>query len=158
MFKLAELLSLAGLHVTFLVTEYIHGRLLRYTNIQARLSHYTGFQLKTIPDGLPDDHPRSGDKFMDMFDSLKANSKAIFKDMLTSGCLSDGTRRPVKFIISDGILGFTCDVAKEIGVPIVYVRTISPCCLWVSFCLPKLIEAGELPFNQGTTKIIVSYL
>ncbi|CAI9091603.1 OLC1v1026675C1 [Oldenlandia corymbosa var. corymbosa] len=150
MFKLAELLCLAGIDVTVVVTEHIHGRLLRYTNIQDRFNHYPGFQLKTIPDGLPADHPRSGDKFMELFDSLKAKTKPIFKDILTSDCLTAaGSRRPVDFIIADGSLGFTCDVANEIGIPIVYVRTISPCCLWVFFCLPKLIEAGELPFKPA---------
>ncbi|KAL3521162.1 hypothetical protein ACH5RR_019311 [Cinchona calisaya] len=146
MFKLAELLCLSGLHITFLVTEHIHARILRDTNIQSRFSNYPGFQLKTIPDGLPEDHPRSRDKYMELFDSLKSKSKLLFKEMLTSGSLCDETRRPVKFIIADGCLGFTCDVANEIGIPIVYVRTISACCLWIFFCLPKLIQTGELPF------------
>lgn len=147
MFKLAELLCLAGLHITFVVTEHIHGRLLRYTDIQSRFEYYPGFQLKTIPDGLPEDDPRSGDKFMELFDSLKSKTKLVFKDMLTSGCLSHQKRRPVSIIIADGCLGFTCDVANEIGIPIIYVRTLSPCCLWVFFCLPRLIEAGEIPFT-----------
>lgn len=144
MFKLAELLCLAGLHVTFLVTEHIHDRLLRYSDTQTRFGRYPGFRLKSIPDGLPADHSRPGDKFMELFDSLRSNTKPIFKDMLTSGSL-----KGVKFIIADGSLGFTSDVANDVGIPIVYVRTISPCCLWVFFCLPKLIESGELPFNSG---------
>ncbi|XP_027162199.1 7-deoxyloganetic acid glucosyltransferase-like [Coffea eugenioides] len=147
MLKLAELLCLAGLHITFVVTEHIHGRLLRYANIQSRFECYPGFQLKTIPDGLPEDDPRSRGKFAVLFDSLKSKGKLIFKDMLTSGCLSHQKRRPVSFIIADGCLGFTCDAANEVGIPIVYVRTVSPCCLWVFFCLPRLIEAGEIPFN-----------
>lgn len=147
-FKLAELLCLAGLHITVLLTEDIHSRLLRNANTQSRFDRYPGFQLKTIPDGLPENHSRSGDKFMELFDSLKSKTKSLFKEMLTYGAggLSSETRRPVSFIIADGILGFTCDVAQELGIPIVYIRTISPCCLWVFFCLPKLIEAGELPF------------
>lgn len=148
MFNLAELLCLSGLHITVVVTQNIHARLLRSTNIQSRLARYQGFQLKTIPDGLPEDHPRDGDNFIELFDSLKSKTKPLFKDMLTSGCLTpESCRRPVSFIIADGILGFTCDVAQELGIPIVYVRTISPCCLWVFFCLPRLIETGELPFS-----------
>ncbi|KAA8539655.1 hypothetical protein F0562_026347 [Nyssa sinensis] len=149
MLKLAELLSLAGLDVTFLVTDYIHGRLLRYTNIQSHFSRYTGFRLQTISDGLPADHPRSGALLMELFDSLKTTTKSLFRELLTSDRLSSDKRRPVNCIIADGILSFSLDVGKEIGVPVIYSRTISACCLWVFFSLPKLIEAGELPF-KGT--------
>nr|XP_043633193.1 7-deoxyloganetic acid glucosyl transferase-like isoform X1 [Erigeron canadensis]XP_043633194.1 7-deoxyloganetic acid glucosyl transferase-like isoform X1 [Erigeron canadensis] len=146
MFKLAELLCLSGIHVTFLVTGHIHTRLLKYSNIQSRFDCYPGFHLETISDGLPDDHPRSGSGLMEMFDSLKTKNKILFKDLLTSGKLNSDSRRPVTCIIADGIMGYTCDVANEVGIPIIFVRTISACCLWVFFCLPKLIEAGELPF------------
>lgn len=146
MFKLAELLCLSGLHVTFLVTDHIHTRLLKYSNIQSRFDGYPGFRLETISDGLPEDHPRSGAQLMEMFDSLKFKTKILLKDLLTSGKLNSDSRRPVTCIISDGIMGYTCDVANDVGLPIIYVRTISACCLWVFFCLPKLIESGELPF------------
>ncbi|KAK3031049.1 hypothetical protein RJ639_035080 [Escallonia herrerae] len=145
MFKLAELLCLSGLNVTFLVTEHIHGRLLRYTDIQSRFVRYRGFRLETISDGLEEDHPR-GDRFMELFDSLKYKTKPLFRELLTSGRLNSEARGPVTCVIADGIMGFTGDVASEIGVPFVYSRTISACCLWVFFCLPKLIESGELPF------------
>ncbi|KAI7739961.1 hypothetical protein M8C21_004174 [Ambrosia artemisiifolia] len=146
MFKLAELLCLSGLHVTFLVTHHIHTLLLKYSNIQSRFDAYPRFRLQTISDGLPDDHPRSGDQRMEMFDSLKINTKILFKELLTSGRLNSDSRRPVTCIIADGIMGYTCDVANDVGLPIIYVRTISAACLWVFFCLPKLIESGELPF------------
>ncbi|KAG5541217.1 hypothetical protein RHGRI_021158 [Rhododendron griersonianum] len=50
-------------------------------------------------------------------------------------------------MITYGILGFMIDVVKEIGMPVICLRTISPCFLWIIFCLPKLIEAGEIPFK-----------
>nr|GEW34636.1 7-deoxyloganetic acid glucosyltransferase-like [Tanacetum cinerariifolium] len=146
MFKLAELLCLSGLHVTFLVTENIHTRLLKNSNMQSRFDTYPGFRLESISDGLPEDHPRSGSGLMEMFDSLKTKNKILLKQLLTSGKLNSDSRRPVTCIIADGIMGYTFDVANEVGLPIIYVRTISACCLWVFFCLPKLIESGELPF------------
>ncbi|XP_071705911.1 7-deoxyloganetic acid glucosyl transferase-like isoform X2 [Rutidosis leptorrhynchoides] len=149
MFKLAELLCLSGFHITFLVTDHIHTRLLKYSNIQSRFERYPGFQLETISDGLPEDHPRSGNGLMEMFDSLKTKNKILFKDLLTSGKLNLDSRRPVTCIIADGIMGYTCDVANDVGIPIIFVRTISACCLWVFFCLPKLIESGELPFSDN---------
>lgn len=78
---------------------------------------------------------------MELFDSLRINTKPLFKKFLLS------CTRPVSCVIADGIMGFTCDVTSEIGLPIIYVRTISACCLWVFFCLPKLIQSGELPFD-----------
>nr|AUR26631.1 UDP-glucosyltransferase 709L1 [Centella asiatica] len=146
MFKLAELLCLAGIHVTFLVTDHIHSRLLRYSDIHSRFNRYPGFRLETISDGLPEDHPR-GDKFMELFDSLRMNTKPLFKQLLTSGSLVSDDLPPMSCIIADGIMGFTCDVANEVGIPIIYVRTISACCLWVFFCLPNMIESGEIPFT-----------
>ncbi|GAA0160817.1 transferase [Lithospermum erythrorhizon] len=143
MFKLAELLCLSGFHITFIVTEYIYKRLIQFTNIHSRFDQYEGFQIKTISDGLPEDHPHSGDQFMQLFDALRSKTKPLFKEMLTCGDL-----RHVTCIIADGIMGFTCDVANDVGIPIVYVRTVSSCCLWVFFCLPKLIESGELPFHD----------
>ncbi|KAJ8542093.1 hypothetical protein K7X08_016959 [Anisodus acutangulus] len=150
MVKLAQLLCFSGLHITLLLTENIHNRLVRHTNISSRFDQFPGFQIKTISDGLPEDHPREGSKFLELFDSLKLKTKPLFKYMLTSGllCSDDGKRRPVDCIIADGVLGFTCDVADEIGLPIFCVRTISPCCLWIFFCLPKLIESGEYPFKD----------
>ncbi|KAL6980621.1 7-deoxyloganetic acid glucosyltransferase [Sarracenia purpurea var. burkii] len=149
MLKLAELLSIAGLHVTFLVTDYIRTRLLRYTNIQSHFSRYPGFRLESVSDGLPENHPRLADQLMEMFEALEAVTKPLLRDMLISGRLSNDSRRPVTCIIADGILSFNIDLAEEIGVPIICTRTISPCCLWVLFCLPKLIDAGEIPFKDN---------
>ncbi|XP_016573460.2 7-deoxyloganetic acid glucosyl transferase [Capsicum annuum] len=150
MFKLAQLLCYSGLHITLLLTENIYNRLVLHTDITSRFDHqFHGLQIKTISDGLHDDHPREGSKFMEVFESLRTKTKMLFKDMLTSDLLCDGgRRRRVGCIIADGILGFTCDVAEEIGVPVFCVRTISPCCLWIFFCLPKLIESGEYPFKD----------
>ncbi|CAA3022361.1 7-deoxyloganetic acid glucosyltransferase-like [Olea europaea subsp. europaea] len=154
MLKLAELLCLAGLQTTFVVTDYIYARLVRFSNIRTRFDCYPGFQIKTVSDGLPEDHPR-GDRFMELFDSLKSKTKPLFKDLLISLNDSGSRRPPVTCIIADGILGFTGDVADEVGIPMFYVRTISACCLWVFFCLPKLIEAGEFPFRDDDLDALI---
>ncbi|CAL5322580.1 unnamed protein product [Camellia sinensis] len=143
MLKLAELLCLApDLHVTFLNTDHNHRRLLLYTDIQSRFATYPQFRFETISDGLPEDHPRSGDRFMDLFDSLETVTKPLFKEMLSSGI-----GRPVTCIIADGVLSFSFEIAEEVGIPLMYFDTISPCGLWTYFCVPKLIDAGELPFE-----------
>ena len=70
MLKLAKLLGLASIQVTFLNTDFIHERLVRYTDIETRFSCYPGLQFKTVSDGLSADHPRALDKFIEVYDSL----------------------------------------------------------------------------------------
>ena len=148
MLKLAELLSLAGLHVTFLNTDFIQDRLVRYTDIQTRFSCYPGFQFKTISDGLPADHPRSGDRLFDVFDSLNSKAKFLLKEMLASNKLSSKTGLSLTCIIVDGIIGgFTSDIANELRIPVIYFRTTSACSIWALFSVPNVIEAGELPIR-----------
>lgn len=141
MLKLAELLCLqGGLHITFVVTDHIHRRLHRHSNIHTRFQSYPGFQILTISDGLPENHPR-GDKFLELFESLRINTKPLFKEMLQS--LGTG----ISCVIADGGLGFPFDVATDCGIPFFSVRTISAACLWVFFSLPQLIHSGEIPFQ-----------
>ncbi|XP_075668308.1 7-deoxyloganetic acid glucosyltransferase-like isoform X2 [Castanea sativa] len=146
MLKLAELLGLAGIHVTFLNTDFIHDRLVRYTDIETRFSCYPGFQFKTVSDGLSADHPRSLDKFMELYDSLNSKTKPLLREMLASNQLGSNTRPSLTCIIVDGLISiFTSDIANELQIPIIYFRTISASCFWAFFSVPNIIEAGELP-------------
>ncbi|GFY83587.1 hypothetical protein Acr_03g0003610 [Actinidia rufa] len=148
MLKLAELLCHGGLHVTFLVTHYTHRRLLLHSNVQSRFARYSGFQLETISDGLPEDDPRSGDKIMDLLQSFGVTAKPLLKKFLISnGQQNCNTQKPIKCIIVDGVMSFPIDVAQEIGIPIFSFRASSTCNMWPYFCVPKLIEAGEIPFK-----------
>ncbi|XP_017239137.1 7-deoxyloganetic acid glucosyltransferase-like [Daucus carota subsp. sativus] len=148
MLKLAELLALNGLQCTFLNTDYIQNCLLKHTHVQSRFDNYPEFRFEAIPDGLPEDHPRTGDKFLDVANGIQEVMKPIFVEMLTSGKLSSKSSSPVSFVIADGFYSFAVDLAKEIGIPLMYFETISPCALWTFFCLPRLIELGEVPFKE----------
>ncbi|KAI3721151.1 hypothetical protein L2E82_32156 [Cichorium intybus] len=149
MLKLAELLCLSGLSVTFLNSDIIHRRLLRYTDVVSRFSRYPGFRFETISDGLPPDHPRSGNRVVDIFDSIKMVTKPMFREiLLPGGCLNSGKRPPISSVIADGIMCFTIDVAKEMGIPIYLFRTVSASCFWAFYCIPKLIESGDLPIKE----------
>ncbi|KAK8671834.1 hypothetical protein V6N13_038419 [Hibiscus sabdariffa] len=142
MIKLAELLALAGFRITFLNTHHNHERLLRFTNMAAYFERYSGFELGTITDGLPQDHPRSGHWFPAMFEDATAMKiKQSLRDMLVN------VSPPVDCMIVDAFLGFALDVARELGIPIVCFRTSSPCCFWTSYSIPDMIRAGELPIN-----------
>eukprot|EP00262_Sarcandra_glabra_P006707 TRINITY_DN191_c0_g3_i1.p1 TRINITY_DN191_c0_g3~~TRINITY_DN191_c0_g3_i1.p1 ORF type:complete len:504 (+),score=36.73 TRINITY_DN191_c0_g3_i1:56-1513(+) len=148
MLKLAELLCLAGFHVTFLNTDHNHDRLLRFADVHTRLSSLPRFRFRTISDGLPADHPRSASKLMDLFDALQAHTKPLFREFLVSCGPGSKSRKPVTCVIADGVMTFTIDVAKDVGIPIIAFRTISACAFWAYYCIPRLIEGGELPFKH----------
>ncbi|VFQ72852.1 unnamed protein product [Cuscuta campestris] len=143
MLKLAEILCLRHIGVTFLNTHHVHRRLLRFTDAGERFAKYSGFRFATVPDGLPEDNPRTGDQIMRLIESMEQVTRPLFREMVVAG----GLDRPVTCLLVDGILTFAVDVAEEGGVPLLYFDTISPCGLWSFMCVPKLIEAGELPFQ-----------
>ncbi|PPE00071.1 hypothetical protein GOBAR_DD02861 [Gossypium barbadense] len=71
MLKLAELLALASLKVTFLNSKYNHECLVCHIYILSHFTQYPGFKFETIPDGLPQDHPLVLHAVGDMFESLE---------------------------------------------------------------------------------------
>jgi hypothetical protein len=137
MLRFAELLCLANLKVTFLNSHYIHDRLLRCTDVEAHFANYPGLiRFKTIPDGLPEDHPRCGDhdRVREMFESTRAVTKPLFREMMVSGELSLGSSwSPVTCIVADGVISFAIDVAK-----------ISE--LWASLFVPLVLLASGFIF------------
>lgn len=162
MLKLAELLCLAGLHVTFLNTKHNHKRLLRCTSIQSRLAEYQRrFHLETVEDGLPEEDPRTVEQFGEILDSLQTVAEPFLREVLKGGCSSSNSSRPpVTCIIAESLYYYVVDVAEEVGIPLILFETISPCCLWVYLCIPKLIEAGEIPFdgNYQLTSLISCFM
>nr|KJB74143.1 hypothetical protein B456_011G275300 [Gossypium raimondii] len=120
MIKLAELLAIAGFKLTFLNSHHNHERLVKFNNIAAHFERYPGFEFKTITDGLPLDHPRSGSWFLAMFeDTMELKMKQSLREVFVNSNPS------VDCIIADG----------------------SPCCFWVYYSIPDIIQAGELPIN-----------
>lgn len=152
MLKLAEILSLEGIKVTFLNSHHIQQRLLHCTNIQSHFTKYPNFRFQTLPDGLPEDNPRTGDQILNLLQSMEAVAMPIFREMLTS---SD---TPVTCLIADGVFTFAAHVASQIAVPLLYFDTISPCGLWSLLCLPRLIQAGEVPFGGLSTTLFSHFL
>ncbi|XP_031263656.1 7-deoxyloganetic acid glucosyltransferase-like [Pistacia vera] len=152
MLKLAELLSLAGLNITFLNSDNNQKRLLRYTDIHARFANYSGFQFRTYSDGLPEDHPRSVDRAWEIIEATNLSGGPFLKELLTD------IRPTVSCIIGDGILGFLSDVAKKHKIPLIHFRTASACSFWTYFCIPQLIQAGELPLNgkEGMDRLLTT--
>ncbi|KAJ9684453.1 hypothetical protein PVL29_016759 [Vitis rotundifolia] len=157
MLKLAELLCLAGIQVTFLNCHYPHHCLLSYSNVQARFSRYPGFRFETISDGLPMEHPRTAEQFLDIVDGVKTTTAPLFMEMMISWCRSTSdTRPPLTCIIADELMTFATDVANEVGLPIVFFCAISACSFWAYCSFPQLIEAGEVPITGDDMDRLVS--
>lgn len=141
MLQLAELFCLAGLQVTFLNTNHNQQLLYRHTNVESRFRQYPKFRFRTISDGLPDDHPRSFPMFEDLINSLQAVAEPSLREIVTES--------GVTCVIPDGLFYYAVDICNEVGVSVISFDTISPCCLWVYLCFPKLIQTGDIPF-KGT--------
>ncbi|KAI3470813.1 hypothetical protein Pfo_027476 [Paulownia fortunei] len=150
MLNLAEVLCISDIHVTILLSDYTHNRLLRHASLHSRFSHHPGFRVATISDGLPDDHPRVGERILDIVLSLKEVGGSQFRHLMEStDALSDGrARRRVTCLIMDGVLSFTIPVVEEMGIPYIYFRTISACSFWPYFCIQEIIDAGEVPLKE----------
>ncbi|OWM87454.1 hypothetical protein CDL15_Pgr022565 [Punica granatum] len=150
MLKLAELLILClqrddDLRITFLNSEHNHNRLLHCSDVTSRFSNHPTFRFKTIPDGLPSETARSKDNLLEVFNNLKLRARDVLAELMAPA----DDQPPPTCIIADGFMSFMIDAGEEFGLPVVMFRTISACCFWAYFCIPRLIEAGELPIQDG---------
>ncbi|KAL2349005.1 hypothetical protein Fmac_003005 [Flemingia macrophylla] len=143
MLKLAELLVLEGIHVTFLITESNHKRLLRFGDIEALSACYPTFHLKVISDGYDEgDHPGSGDRVGEIIPSITHHAKPFLREILVSAIPK------VTCIIQDGIFGeLSTAFAAQLRIPLIHFRTISACCFWAFFCVPDLLHKNQLPIR-----------
>ncbi|CAK9135695.1 unnamed protein product [Ilex paraguariensis] len=159
MLRLAELLCLSDVDVTFITSDFSYNRIIKHGKVDSRFARYPGFRFESITDGLPDDHPRAGEQVMDVFPSLKKVTGPLFKEMMVSkDLLASENRRPVTCIISDCIISFAIDFAIEKGISIVYFRTISACSFWAFFRMQELVEADEIPVKGKGMDLLVKSL
>nr|WRW51046.1 7-deoxyloganetic acid glucosyltransferase [Uncaria rhynchophylla] len=128
MLKLAELCCISGLHVTVLLSDYNHGRLLRHANVKSRFSR-----------GIP------------------VQKSVGFTDRLSkkTGTEEDEVkRRPVTCLIMDGVLSFAAIVSEEMGIPFIYFRTVGACSFWANFSIQEVIDADQVPLRgKGEDKV-----
>ncbi|RZC68146.1 hypothetical protein C5167_031404 [Papaver somniferum] len=153
MLKLAEILSLSGINVTFVNTQQNHSRQLSFGNLHSRFDQFPGFCFETVPDGLSEGQLHSAgfhspeDFVNDSFNRIQNVIKPGFRELLTSDRFKSDARGPISCIIADTMFGFAIDVAEELGIPSISFRTVSACCTWICFCTPTLVETGDIPFK-----------
>ncbi|KAG6404388.1 hypothetical protein SASPL_136634 [Salvia splendens] len=148
MLKLANLLCLAEFHVTFVISDFNHRRLLQHNTASAAFSRYPGFQFRTFPDGLPDDNPRNGHRAMELVSSVANVTVPLFKKMMIQeNFLASATRRPVTCFVADGLLSSAPDFCQENGIPLIFFGAATTSYLWAIFRFPQLLQAQEIPFR-----------
>uniref|UniRef100_A0A0E0EBC3 Uncharacterized protein n=1 Tax=Oryza meridionalis TaxID=40149 RepID=A0A0E0EBC3_9ORYZ len=154
MLHLAVALAGAGVHVTFLHTDYNLRRLGAAAAAAAVASPWLRFM--SVPDGLPDDHPRTVADLGEISRSLHTAGRAAYRVLLASSsqlvpadAAGGGAFPPVTTVVADALLPFATDVAEEIGVPALAFRTASACSFLAYMSVPRLVELGELPFPPG---------
>ncbi|XP_040382240.1 7-deoxyloganetic acid glucosyltransferase-like [Oryza brachyantha] len=140
----------AGLYVTFVHSD----QTLPAGGGQPLLAAATSPRLRyvSLPDGLPDGHPRNADGVVQLMESAQAKASAyrsLLAKLVRPGDGAGGGFPPVTCVVADGLLPFAVDIAEEIGVPALSFRTASACSFLAYLSLPRLFELGELPFPAG---------
>ncbi|KAF7103241.1 hypothetical protein CFC21_104251 [Triticum aestivum] len=134
MLQFATALVDVGVQVTFLHTEHNLRRLAQ--------AHPPGLRLLSIPDGLPDEHPRG---FLAFMESMCTAGSAAYRALLLSlVCAADA---PVTCVVADGTMPFAIEIPEELGIPALSFVTHSACSYLAFLCMPKLVELGETPFT-----------
>ncbi|CAN6175431.1 unnamed protein product [Urochloa humidicola] len=153
MLHLATGLAEAGVHVTFLHTEHSLRRLARDPSSAAASPRLLRFL--SVPDGLPDDHPRSVGDLMELAAGLQSTAATgAYRSLLSSlssasDAVAGGGFPPVTCVVADGLMPWAIDIAEELGVPALAFRTPSACSFLAYLSVPDLLEHGELPFPAG---------
>ncbi|CAL5072673.1 unnamed protein product [Urochloa decumbens] len=153
MLPFAAALLDAGVFVTFLHTDH---NFRRATSVAGSPC----LRFLSIPDGLPDDHPRSLGDMLELEKSLRKVGAVRYRDLLASlssaghpsqdasdGCVDSFP--PVTCVIADGLLTWAIDSAEELGVPALAFRTSSASSFLAYQTVHRLVELGEIPFPAG---------
>ncbi|KAM0878267.1 hypothetical protein ACQ4PT_034992 [Festuca glaucescens] len=146
MMKLARVLHSKGFHVTFVNTEYNHGRLIRSRGSDA-VAGLSDFRFATIPDGLP---PSDADATQDQESlcySTMTTCLSHLKNLLGDMNRADGVP-PVRCVVADSIMSFSLDAAAELGVPCALFFAASACGYMGYHNFLFLIDAGLTPLKD----------
>ncbi|THU69810.1 hypothetical protein C4D60_Mb08t18340 [Musa balbisiana] len=144
MMMLAKLLHSHGFHITFVNTQYNHRRLLRSKALSSD-DVLPDFRFESIPDGLPPSDKDATQDIPSLCESIQNNALPPFLDLLRQ--LNEGSP-PVSCVVSDGVMSFTLDAAKELSIPEVMFWTPSACGFMGYLHYKHLLERGLTPLKD----------
>eukprot|EP01018_Ginkgo_biloba_P005276 Gb_32741 [translate_table: standard] len=159
MMQLANILSSRGFYITFVTTEFLHERLIASGCIPNpnAVSQLENFRFETVPDGLPPEHPGRTYNVPDICKSMKDNGSVYFRDLVNKIAHLPHVP-PLSFIISDGILSYTQDIANQFGVPRIAFWTNGAYGFSAYFHIPLLIEKGIVPIKDDESYLSNGYM
>ncbi|XVF01553.1 hypothetical protein REPUB_Repub04eG0099000 [Reevesia pubescens] len=163
MLKLAILLHYKGFHITFVHTEFNYNRLLNSRGLDS-LKGLPNFQLATIPDGLPSTNPRGIQDLPDLCLTLPVHGLRSFRELIIKLHASSDHVPPITCIISDGVMSFILEIAKEFGIPEMVLFTPSACGMLGYLHFEELKERGYFPFkdeshlNNGYLDTVIDWI
>ncbi|KAH7847925.1 hypothetical protein Vadar_031707 [Vaccinium darrowii] len=147
MLKVAKLLYQKGFHITFVLNEFNHHRLLRSRGPTA-LDGLSDFKFAAISDGLP---VTDDDKLQDPLvhcEALSRDAPLPFFKQLVGDLRSSTEVPPITCIVCDGVMSFPLKVAKELDIPCALFWTPSACGFLCYAYFRKLVEKGLTPLKD----------
>ncbi|PKA59467.1 UDP-glycosyltransferase 85A2 [Apostasia shenzhenica] len=150
MLRLAKLLHAHGFHITFVLTEFNHSRLVRSHGPDA-VKGLPGFRFEAIPDGLPPSDDDATQDIQALCVSTTINCLAPFRRLLAklNHPELDGDVPPVSCVVSDAAMTFTLDAAQELGIPDVLFWTSSASGYLAFQHYRHLVDRGIVPLKDA---------
>lgn len=146
MMRLGKLLHSRGFYVTFVNTEFNHGRLIRSKG-QDSVKGLPDFRFEAIPDGLPpSDEDATQDVPMLCYYTRKTCLEPFKK--LLSRLNSTPDVPPVSCVVSDGVMSFSIRAAQDFGIPEVQFWTASVCSFIGYLHYREVVKRGISPFKS----------
>ncbi|XP_023531178.1 7-deoxyloganetin glucosyltransferase-like [Cucurbita pepo subsp. pepo] len=148
MLSVAKLLHQRGFFITFVITDYVHKRIIKSRGPNS-LDAILNFQFKTIADGImPEDADiEAPQDLASICIAISNHFLAPFRCLLSQ--LNHEPTPPVSCIVSDGCMSsFTIKAAMEFNVPIAHLWPISPCSLLGCMHFDELVKRGVTPFQD----------
>ncbi|KAG8379390.1 hypothetical protein BUALT_Bualt07G0083600 [Buddleja alternifolia] len=146
MMRLAKLLHSRGFYITFVNTEFNHGRLIRSKGPDS-VKGLPDFKFETIPDGLPPSDEDATQDIPMLCNSTRKTCLGPFKELLSRLNSTPGGPR-VSCVVADGVMSFGIRGAQEMGIPDVQFWTASACAFIGYLNYRELIRRGIYPFKN----------
>ncbi|KAK7407190.1 hypothetical protein VNO78_08893 [Psophocarpus tetragonolobus] len=136
MLKLAQLLALHHLHVTFVNTNH------HFCDFQALSQTYPTLHFKTFPHAFLHNPPSGDHSTAELYSSMNSHAKPLLTHILLSH------NPTLTCLIADGfVAALSAEVADQLGIPLIHFRAISVSSFWALFCAPILFQSKQLPIT-----------
>ncbi|PKU84724.1 7-deoxyloganetin glucosyltransferase-like [Dendrobium catenatum] len=146
--KLAKVLHARGFYITFVLTEFNYRRLVRSQGAEA-VRGLADFRFASIPDGLPYSDEDATQNVPDLCESTMKNCLGPFLGLLAKLNEENSSGAPpVSCIVSDGVMSFTLDAARDLGIPEILFWTTSACGFLAYLHYQQLVDRGLVPFKD----------